>query len=155
LYKTIIGNYCSVASNVSIGLPDHPASLICTSPVFYDNSQPLPYFFVKNKTIADISNVTHIGSDVWIGQGVMIKSGVTIGTGSIVGAGSIVTKDVPPYSIVAGIPARTIRLRFSAKLINELIDSKWWEEDPKTLIKLREYFNDPEIFLEKLKCLKS
>jgi acetyltransferase-like isoleucine patch superfamily enzyme len=155
IYKTIIGNYCSIASYVSIGLPDHPLSLISTSPVFYDNSQPLPYFFVKKKTITDISNVTNIGSDVWIGQGVMIKSGLTIGTGSIIGAGSIVTRDVQPYSIVAGVPARTIRLRFSEKLIIELIDSKWWDEDPKILIKLSEYFNDPVIFLEKLKCLES
>uniref|UniRef100_UPI004048B8F4 CatB-related O-acetyltransferase n=1 Tax=Algoriphagus sp. TaxID=1872435 RepID=UPI004048B8F4 len=155
VYNSIIGDYCSIASNVSIGLPDHPIGLISTSPVFYDNSQPLPYFFVENKTITDKINLTSIGSDVWIGQGVLIKSGLIIGTGSIIGAGSVVTKDVQPYSIVAGVPARTIRFRFSEELIIELIESKWWEEDPKILIKLKDCFNDPEIFLEKLKCLKS
>ena len=154
IYNTEIGNYCSIASSVSIGLASHPTDFISTSPVFYDNLQPLPDFFVQNKTYSDVLPRTYIGSDVWIGQSVMIKAGLTIGTGSIIGAGSIVTKDVHPYSIVAGVPSRTIKMRFPDKLIFELLESKWWEEDPNLLKTLSSSFTNPKEFLEKLKCLK-
>ena len=154
IYNTEIGNYCSIASSVSIGLASHPTDFISTSPVFYDNLQPLPDFFIQNKTYSDVLPRTYIGSDVWIGQSVMIKAGLTIGTGSIIGAGSIVTKDVQPYSIVAGVPSRTIKMRFPDKLIFELLESKWWEEDPNLLKTLSSSFTNPKEFLEKLKCLK-
>jgi acetyltransferase-like isoleucine patch superfamily enzyme len=152
--NTEIGNYCSIASNVNIGLASHPINLISTSPVFYDNSQPLPDFFVKNNTFSEVLPRTYIGSDVWIGQSVMIKAGLSLGTGSIIGAGSIVTKDVQPYSIVVGVPAKTIKMRFSDDLIVELLNSKWWEEDPKVLKSLSCSFANPKEFLEKLRCLK-
>jgi acetyltransferase-like isoleucine patch superfamily enzyme len=154
VFKAVIGNYCSIGSNVSIGLPSHPVNFISTSPIFYDNSQPLKDFFVSKKITSENYNSTHVGSDVWIGQRVMIKSGLTIGTGAIIGAGSIVTKNIKPYSIVAGVPARILRMRFPDKLVTELIESKWWEEDPNLLKQLSAYFNDPELFLDKLKCLK-
>lgn len=154
IYNTEIGNYCSIASNVSIGLVSHPTSFISTSPVFYDNLQSLPVFFIQNKTYSEIIPRTYIGSDVWIGQSVMIKAGLTIGTGSIIGAGSIVTKNVQPYSIVAGVPSKPIKMRFPDDLIVELLASKWWEEDPRLLKTLSSSFNNPNEFLEKLKCLK-
>ena len=97
---------------------------------------------------------TYIGSDVWIGQSVMIKAGLTIGTGSILGAGAIVTKNVLPYSIVVGVPSKVIKMRFPDDLIVELLASKWWEEDPSLLKTLSSSFNNPNEFLEKLKCLK-
>jgi acetyltransferase-like isoleucine patch superfamily enzyme len=154
IYNTEIGNYCSIASNVSIGLAAHPTNFICTSPVFYDNTQPLPKFFVKKPIFQNVLPRTIIGSDVWIGQSVMIKAGVTVGIGSIIGAGSIVTKNVPPYSVVVGVPAKTIKMRFSDDLIVELLNSKWWEEDPNVLKSLNSSFSNPKEFLEKLRCLK-
>jgi virginiamycin A acetyltransferase len=75
------------------------------------------------KTKGDI----HIGSDVWIGYGSIILSGVTIGNGAVIGTGSVVTKDIPSYAVAAGNPARVIRSRFSPKVVQEMLDLKWWE----------------------------
>ena len=68
-----------------------------------------------------------IGNDVWIGSNVTILGGITIGHGAIVATGAVVTKDVPPYSVVGGVPAKVIRYRFSEEKIQELLDEKWWE----------------------------
>ncbi|MCX2688520.1 CatB-related O-acetyltransferase [Pseudomonas sp. DCB_AW] len=70
-----------------------------------------------------------IGHDVWIGRGVTVKRGVTIGNGAIIGAGSVVTKNVEPYSIVAGLPAKTIRMRFSDIIISKLLELEWYNYD--------------------------
>jgi len=146
-----IGPYCSIASSVSVGLPMHPMSMISTSPIFYDNTMPLPHFFV-NATLSGIDiPKTFIGADVWIGQGVLIKSGVKIGVGSVIGAGAVVTKDIPPYSIAVGNPCRPIRARFSDEICQMLLDSRWWELDEHVLRKLSEYFHDPVLFCERLK----
>ena len=78
---------------------------------------------------------TVIENDVWIAANVCIKQGVTIGTGAVVGAGSVVTKDVPPYAIVAGVPARIIRYRFNEETIQKLLDSQWWRMTKKEAVK--------------------
>jgi acetyltransferase-like isoleucine patch superfamily enzyme len=155
IYDSEIGNFCSIASNVQIGLGFHPMDFISTSPIFYDCSQPLPEFFTNNKFNIDNSQRVIIGSDVWIGVSSIIKSGITIGVGSVIGAGSIVTKDVPPYSIVVGVPAKIIKYRFDNDLIAQLIESKWWELDKDILKQLNDTYSDPKIFLNQLKCLIS
>ena len=76
-----------------------------------------------------------IGNDVWIGQGCTIMSGVNIGTGAVIAAGSLVTKDVPEYAIVGGSPAKIIKYRFDGRTIDGLLNSKWWDLDPKELEK--------------------
>jgi len=154
IYNAEVGKFCSIAPNVNIGLANHPTNFISTSPIFYDNSQSLPEFFIQNNMQEKVLPRTYIGSDVWIGQSVMIKAGLTIGTGSILGAGAIVTKNVLPYSIVVGVPSKVIKMRFPDDLIVELLASKWWEEDPSLLKTLSSSFNNPNEFLEKLKCLK-
>ncbi len=73
------------------------------------------------------SGPTHIGSDVWIGYGVTILSGVSIGHGAVIGAGSVISKDVLPFSIVAGNPAKLVRLRFTPSQIEQLLKEAWWE----------------------------
>lgn len=95
IYSAEVGAFCSIASNVVIGLAAHPTSRVSTSPVFYDNAQPLPKFFVRDRQFTHNLPKTFIGADVWIGQGVMIKAGVRIGVGAVIGAGAIVTKDIP------------------------------------------------------------
>ena len=80
----------------------------------------------------------------------MIKAGVTIGSGAIVGAGALVTKDVEPYTVVAGIPAKVIKKRFPDQIARRLLDSQWWEIDAEKLISLSKYFGDPIFFLEVL-----
>ena len=148
-----VGQFCSIAGDVAIGLGSHPMHMVSTSPVFYDNSQPLPKFFTKKCVFAETLPRTVIGADVWIGQGVMIKAGVTIGVGAVIGAGSIVTKDIAPYVIAAGNPCREIRQRFPDTTIQQLIHSRWWELDTTTLERLAPTFVDVEVFLNTLKKL--
>lgn len=90
-----------------------------------------------------------IGNDVWIGKNVLIKGGITIGDGAIIGMGSVVTKDVPPYSIVGGVPAKIIRKRFSQTEIDALLKIKWWNWDSNDIVNRREDFVKPGYFIEK------
>lgn len=145
-----IGSFCSIAGNVNIGLAVHPIDMVSTNPVFYDNTQPLPHFFVKSKQFYETMPKTIIEADVWIGQGAMIKAGVKVGIGAVIGAGAIVTKDVVPYSVVAGVPAYEIKKRFDDFTCKKLIDSKWWEFDDAKLEKFVPFFSDPQKFLEVL-----
>ncbi len=151
IYKSKIGKFCSIAEGVNIGLAEHPLHMISTSPVFYDNSQDLPLFLTERSSKYGQNTLTNIGSDVWVGQNAIIKSGVTVGTGAVIGAGSIVTRDVPPYAIYAGNPARLIRMRFTNELCKVLLDSKWWEVDHKILAEFSDLFDYPERFIESLR----
>jgi acetyltransferase-like isoleucine patch superfamily enzyme len=148
--NTEIGKFCSIASNVSIGLANHPMHMVSTSPVFYDNAQPLPKFMTDKVLFAEELPNTIIGSDVWIGYGVMIRAGVSIGVGAVIGAGSLVTKDIPPYSIAVGTPCKVIKYRFSEEIIDRLILSEWWMRSDAELKELTDFFIDPLTFLNKV-----
>ncbi|MBI5972997.1 CatB-related O-acetyltransferase [Staphylococcus caledonicus] len=127
-----VGNYCSISSDVKIGLGKHPVDYFSSSPVFYSNNNP---FGTKEAYLTFDENPkrTIIGHDVWIGANVIILDGVEIGTGAIIATGSVVTKNVPPYQIVGGVPAKLIRKRFDETTIRLLLDSKWWTMEPKKL----------------------
>lgn len=84
---------------------------------------------LRSRQGLNMENTVHIGHDVWIGAHALFPSEVNVGTGAIVGSGAVVTKDVPPYAIVGGNPARLIRYRFSQKQIADLLESRWWEFD--------------------------
>ncbi len=86
-----------------------------------------------------------IGNDVWIGANVLILDGVTIGNGAIIAAGAVVTKDVPPYAVVGGVPAKIIKYRFNKEEIDFLEQLKWWEKDEKWLTEYGKYFNNVEL----------
>lgn len=123
-----IGNYCSIGPNVKIGLGSHPLNRVSTNPIFHDKNNPLSLqaeHYRKYKT----HDLTTIGSDVWIGANVVILDGLIIGTGSVIGAGSIVTKDVKPYEVVAGVPARHIKPRFSKDVVQRISSIKWYDYD--------------------------
>jgi hypothetical protein len=90
-----------------------------------------------------------VGHDVWIGHGAVIMPGVTIGTGAVVGAGAVVTKDVPPYTIVVGVPARPLRMRFPQEVADQLLAIAWWDWDRATLEARFTELNDPGTFLQK------
>lgn len=147
---TNIGKFCSIASNVHIGLAEHPTNFISTSPIFYDNTQPLPFFFTKKKEFKNIYLQTTIDADVWIGQNVIIKSGVSVGAGAIIGAGAVVVKNVEPYSIVGGVPAKHIKYRFDELLRYQLIESKWWEYEDEQIEELSSYFSNPKELVDLL-----
>jgi acetyltransferase-like isoleucine patch superfamily enzyme len=116
--KTTIGRYNSIAGNVNIGHGEHPIDQISTSAVFMDSSYEL---FTKEDCI--------IEHDVWIGVGAIIRRGVRLGIGSVIGANSFVNRDVPPYAIVVGSPAKVLKFRFEEKKIKRILESKWWEYD--------------------------
>lgn len=154
IYNAEVGSFCSIAGNVTIGLGAHPTSMVSTSPVFYDNEQPLPRFFTKNRQFTQALPRTIIGPDVWIGQGAMVKAGVQIGAGAVIGAGSVVTKDIAPYVIAAGNPCRPIRQRFSESISQRLLASRWWELSDSRLEQLVHLFSNPELLLEELEINK-
>jgi acetyltransferase-like isoleucine patch superfamily enzyme len=129
-----VGKYCSISWGCEIGLASHPVNIISTSPLFYEKSNSIGYEWVSDDLFKDERRVI-IGSDVWIGADVKILSGVTIGDGSVIGVGAVVTKNVPPYAIVAGVPARIIRYRFDDHIIEQLLRVKWWDL-PENYLKL-------------------
>ena len=113
--KSKIGRYVSIANNVSIGLGEHKLDRISTSSLFYENA----YDILTEKECI-------IGNDVWIGVDSVIKRGVKIGDGSVVGANSVVTKDVPDFAVVVGVPAKILKYRFEEDVQKLIKDSKWW-----------------------------
>lgn len=139
-----IGRYCSISQGVKIGLDNHALDHLGTNPIFYSAARK----WVKKDSFERGAPV-EIESDVLISANVIILSGVKVGIGAVIGAGAIVTKNVPPYAIVAGVPAKILKYRFNDDTIADLIDTKWWEMDKNELIKYSEYFDSVPQFLQK------
>jgi acetyltransferase-like isoleucine patch superfamily enzyme len=130
-----IGSFCSIANDVIIGLGKHPLSYFSTSPLFYKKRNTFNYPIVKQDLEFDEYELISIGSDVWIGARAIILDGVEIGHGAIIAANSLVNKNVPPYSIVGGIPAKVIKYRFTDEIIEKLLHEKWWEWEIHRIIR--------------------
>ena len=145
--RTTIGGFCSIAPKVIIGLASHPTNHVSTYPGFYSSGATGAHYFVSEFPFVD-KKPTEIGHDVWIGARAVIIGGVKIGTGAIVATGAVVTKDVPPYAIVGGVPARILRYRFEPKLCEALLASKWWELNDETLSSFAPLFPYPEKFIQ-------
>lgn len=133
---TIVGRYSSIAANYRVMGIQHPLERFTTSPISYTlnpnnvcvplasgmeegNFQAVP---CRRKT-----PIVRIGNDVWVGDNVTFKQGVTVGDGAVIGTGSIVTKDIPPYAVVGGIPAKVLYYRFKDSIIEELLELRWWD----------------------------
>lgn len=125
-----IGRYCSIASEVCTIQGRHPTSdWVSTSPVFFSPDCQCGTTYVSQRLFDEMSPKTIIGNDVWIGTRATIRSGVSIGDGAIIAAGAVVTRDVEPYTIVGGVPAKPIRKRFTDEQIDALLSLKWWDKD--------------------------
>lgn len=148
IINTVIGGFCSIAGNCEIGGASHSIDWVSTSPVFNENKDQIrrKYSYHKYNT----SQTTKIGNDVWIASKSIIKAGVSIGDGAVIGMGSVVTKDIPPYEIWAGNPARLIRKRFDDKIIDKLLEIEWWKFDDESLQECANHFNDVHKFLEEV-----
>jgi len=147
VYNCSIGRYCSIASTVKIGLGIHPVDHVSTSPLFYSRRNVFKKKWAEADYAVPESRKVFIGNDVWIGVDAKIMGGVNVGDGAIIGAGAVVTKDVPSFSIVGGIPARVIRDRFTPDIARKIAATKWWDYPEDCLKKHCGDFRDPDIFL--------
>lgn len=148
IVNTDIGPFVSIANYVAIGGGRHPLEWVGMSPVFYAGRDSVAKKLSEFERPEPLR--TNIGADVWVGYRAIIMQGVQIGTGAVIGAGSVITRDVEPYSICAGSPARHIRYRFDEDLRQRLIRSAWWEKPDSVLERCAHAIRDPEAFLAEL-----
>lgn len=143
-----IGRFCSIADNCIIGGANHTIDWVSTSPVFHKGKNIMGKNFSSHEFVT--TRRTTIGNDVWIGNNCLIKSGVNIHDGAIIGMGSVVTKDVGPYEIWAGNPARKIRKRFDDDVVDHFQRIKWWNWSETMLKERASDFNNVPNFLDKI-----
>lgn len=151
LVHTKIGKFCSIGHNCYIGLPSHSLSMLSTSPIFTESNNGTGFLWTKEDLVEPYKK-TYIGNDVWIGEHVLIKGGITVGNGAVIGAGAVVTKDVPPYAIVGGVPAKIIRYRFNQEIVECLEKLSWWEFSEEQIKHHIGLFQKENIELSELKC---
>ncbi len=154
-----IGRYCSIASGLDVFKDRHPVEWATSSSISYDFIAPIGYqaFIAAQEhfnqgrmpprrpdtLMAPPPTLEH---DIWIGQNVQLARGITIGTGSVIAAGAVVTRDVPPYSIMGGVPARKIKQRFSDRVVERMLGTRWWRHGPDLLQAAD--ITDPERFVD-------
>lgn len=142
-----IGKFSSISFDVKIGLVSHPLNFVSTSPVFYS---PRRGWVDKPMYDETAKGMTTIGCDVLISANAVVLAGVNVGHGAVIGAGAVVNRDVPPYAIVAGVPAKVIKYRFPEDVIARLIASEWWNKDEQVLKQFSSLAGDPGSFLVEL-----
>ena len=148
IYNAEIGKFCSIASGVTIGPGIHRTDGVSTHPSFYLKNTPLVKVYASQDQFA-VSKKTVIAHDVWIGENVIIMDGVNVGTGAIVASGAVVTKDVEPYSIIGGVPAKHIKFRFEHDVRQGLLDSKWWDHTEEWFEQNFAILAKPELLIKK------
>lgn len=143
----VIGKFCSIGPNFCCGLGIHPTNGVSTAPMFYSTAKQNGLSLCEKRKVEE-SKQTIIGNDVFIGANVTILDGVKVGDGAVIGAGAVVTKDIPPYAIAVGVPARVVKYRFDKTTIRGLLEKQWWNGSEEDLKKLERNFWDVEAFLK-------
>lgn len=153
-----VGRFCSIAERCCVVCGTHPYTFpfVTTSPMFFSLLKQTGHTFAAETCAeefryADGKFPVVIGSDSWIGYGAMLVSGISLGVGSVVLAGAVVTKDVPPYAIVGGVPAKVLRYRYDADTIKLLLESRWWERDKSWFAENWRLLTDMETFKRLIK----
>ena len=141
---TNIGSFCSIGPYFTCNAGNHPTQFLSTSPVFYSTQKQCGVTFAKRQLYNEFK-ITEIGNDVWIGSNVIVRSGVNIGDGAVIGTGSVVTKDIPPYTIVVGNPAKPIKTRFDNKSILQLLEIEWWNWPIEKINKALPFFTSEDL----------
>lgn len=151
-----IGKYCSIADHCRIGMSGHSLDFLSTSPIFTQTVNALQEQWAENDILEHKSEEerAYIGNDVWIGSHVLIRGGVHVGDGACIAAGAVVVKDVPPYAIIGGVPARIIRYRFSQEIIEKLEEVQWWSMPEELLKKNIKLFQSSNVNIEAIESLK-
>jgi acetyltransferase-like isoleucine patch superfamily enzyme len=161
LASTRIGRYCSIAAGVEFIESQHPAHWASTSPFSYSpyGLEGFRSYLVEERKLTSYplhgalefqSGPVTLGNDVWVGQRAMFMGGISVGDGAVVAAGAVVTRDVPPYAIVGGVPARTLRMRFADPVVERMLALQWWRFGPDVLQPLD--VRDVEGFLDRLEA---
>lgn len=148
-----IGRFCSVGLGVKRVAGTHPTHFVSTHPAFYAVNHPCMLSFVSEQKfteyrLADDIHSIVIGNDVWIGPDVHIVDGMTIGNGAVILAGAVVTKDIPAYAIVGGVPARIVKYRFEEDVVERLEKTCMWKKDITWFKENAEYFTNVETLLQ-------
>ena len=153
--RAYIGRYSSIANGVTVAIGRHPKEMVSQHTMFYSTAKQNGYTYSTSdsydeRKYADTANKYDvvIGNDVWVGAGATILGGVTIGNGAVIGAGAVVTRNIPDYAIVVGVPAKVVKYRFSKELIEAFLEFKWWSKTEEWLTTNVDLFKSPERFLK-------
>jgi acetyltransferase-like isoleucine patch superfamily enzyme len=148
ILEATIGSFCSLAHNILVAPGKHPTdTFVSTHPSLYSNPTNCPKNFFNKDYHNPYRQVT-IGNDVWIGSNVVVCDGVKIGDGAVIAAGAVVVKDVEPYNIVGGVPAKLIKKRFENDEIKILLESHWWDKDLEWIEKNANLFLNIKEFIK-------
>ena len=143
----VIGKFCSIGPNFCCGLGLHPTNGISTAPMFYSIAKQNGMTLCKENKVEETKQ-TIIGNDVFIGANVTVLDGVRIGDGAVIGTGAVVVKDIPPYAIAVGVPAKVVKHRFDERTIEALLERQWWNGPEEEQQKVERNFWDVISFLK-------
>lgn len=156
-----IGRYCSIADHVKVISGKHPTSgFVSTHPAFFSTRKQAGFTYINEQLYEEIeyaddkSNIVLIGNDVWVGYGSVILGGISIGDGAVIAAGAVITKDIQPYTIMAGVPAKLVKKRFSDEQIEKLLKIKWWDKSAEWVENHAKQFCNINTFIKNNKLTK-